>query len=862
MTFLFTDIEGSTRLYHELGDAYVAVLEEHHRRLRAAIGAHHGVEVKTEGDAFFVAFADPADAVGTCLDAQRALAEDGWPHGAPVRVRMGVHTGPVNIVDNDYVGLSVHEAARVASAAHGGQVLVSEATAGLVDGRLPAAVELRDLGRHALKDFPQPRHLFQLTHPDLGLAFPPPRTLTARGHNLPSPAASFVGRASELAEVQRLVLGSDRLVSIVGSGGMGKSRLAIELGWSVLSWFTEGVWFVGLADVGGPAGIVPAMCDALGVVDTPGVALEDALRQRLSVGPTLLIADNLEHLPDAGPRLGDLLESCPPLTVLATSRERLRIAGEAAFSLEPLTLPNPSDAHEVVAASDAVRLFTDRATAITPSFVIDALTAPAVIEICHRLDGVPLALELAAARVFDMPVSVLAARLGAALDVLTEGERDLPTRQQTLRATLAWSHDLLKPDARDLLASMSVFAGGATVPAIQAVHRGPDVPRLLDSLADANIVRHGATRWWMLETVRQFAAEQLAASGLAEARVAAHVEWALMLASDAAPRLTGPDQAEWLDTLEIEQPNLDGAMERAAPPERLAIAARLIRYWSARGHWTAGRAALDAALAGEGGEPADRAEALMGAGHLAMRQLDLDAAAERLAAGAELAESEGRLVIAAHCHNQLGELARIDGDPKGEVVEKRLALGFAREAGDVRTTAVVLGDLAVGRVRGHDPAAALTLFVEALGLHRQAGSLLDIAQTLVNIGTVHLALGAVQPARSAVTESIEIAGGLGDERTLANARGTLARIELADGHLAAGVELALQQFSFAERAGDLESGLRAFELMLAMTPSSGLTKDVAQRLSVMGVDAGVHEMVGHVARLFDAAVASRPDLPI
>src|SRR5581483_299748 len=278
-------------------------------------------------------------------------------------------------------------------------------------------------------DFSEPRRLFQLTHPSLGLAFPPPRTLSTPGHNLPSPPASFVGRTAELAHVQRLVLGDNRIVSLVGTGGIGKSRLAIEVGWSVLSWFTEGVWFVGLADAAGPRNLIPMICAALGVVDVPGTTLEESLRQRLSSGPIMLIADNLEHLPDAHPILQSLLDACPPLTVLATSRERLHLPDEVPVAVEPLTLPSAAGHLD---ESDAARLFIERARAMDPGFDADGATGAAVVDICRRLDGVPLALELAAARVFDMPVTDLAARLGSALEVLTEGEVDLPTRQQTL----------------------------------------------------------------------------------------------------------------------------------------------------------------------------------------------------------------------------------------------------------------------------------------------------------------------------------------------------------------------------------------------------------------------------------------------
>ena len=797
MTFLFTDIEGSTKLFHELGDTYMAVLEEHHRRMRAAIVDHHGVEVKTEGDAFFVAFEQPSDAVGACLAAQLALGvEEGWPHGRVVKVRMGVHTGPVSIVDDDYVGLSVHEAARIAAAAHGGQVLVSEDTAGLVGGCMPPLSDLRDLGRHALKDFPEPRRLFQLTHPGLGLAFPPLRTLTARGHNLPSATASFVGRAAEVASIQELLLGDARLVSLIGSGGMGKSRLAIEAGWSLLSWFPEGVWFVGLAPVSGPAGVLPVICDALGVADTPGTPREDSLRQRLAVGSILLIVDNLEHVLDAATVLSDLLASCPPLRMLATSRERLRLRGEHVMQIEALALPPAGAAPDEVLRSDAGRLFTDRATAHLAGFALDPGSAPAVIEICTRLDGVPLALELAAARTFDMPVAELASRLGAALDVLTEGERDLPTRQQTLRATVAWSYELLKPAAQELLCALSVFPGGSNLEAIQKVDPSAKAA-VLDTLVEASLLRQsdparvGPVRWWMLETVRQFAAERLAEAGLTAKLVASHAAWALALADRAAPELVGPDQAQWLDTLEADHANLNAAIERASASTRLAIAARLIRFWSIRGHWTEGRQLLDVALGDAGlagdGDPSDRAEALLGAGHLAMRQLDIDQAVPRLRECAELAEELGLDALAANALNQLGEVALSQGDSTEATSQKSRALALAREAGDQRLTAMIINDLARLTFVIDGASAAIPFFQEAVSGLRQIGAHRNVAEALSNLALCQSQTGDLVSARAAMEQVLAVAEELGDGLIRARGLSVMGEIELEAGNADEGI---------------------------------------------------------------------------
>ena len=849
MTFLFTDIEGSTKLYHELGDGYLAVLEEHHRRMRAAIAGHGGVEVKTEGDAFFVAFADAADGIAACFDAQTSLAvAAGWPHAKPVKVRMGLHTGPVSIVEDDYVGLSVHEAARVAGAAHGGQVLVSEDTAGLASGRLPPDVALRDLGRHALKDFPEPRHLFQLTHPSLPLAFPPLRTLTARGHNLPTAPASFVGRAEESAAVHKLVLGEHRLVTLIGSGGIGKSRLAIESGWSLLSWFPEGVWFVGLAAISGPAGVVPAMCDALGVLDAPGISQDDALRQRLSAGPVLLIVDNLEHVLDAAVILADLLAACPPLKILATSRERLRLRGEHLIAVEPL------------AGTDATTLFVDRAQANQPSFSVDDNSRDTVARICERLDGVPLALELAAARLFDMDLATLASRLDAALDLLTEGERDLPTRQQTLRTTVAWSYDLLKPAAQHLLRAMSVFAGGATEAAVSAVVDGP-IP--LQVLVDASLLRQsdpartGAARWWMLETVRQFAAEQLVEEGEEDATVGAHAEWALALAADAAPQLIGPDQAAWMDVLEQDRLNLNLAVERADEKTRVAIAARLIRFWSTRGHWTEGRRLLDLALAGTGDE-ADRAEALMGAGHLAMRQFDFETARTLLAHGAGLAERLGLESLAAHCYNQLGEVAAMSGDQEGAVAIKERALDLARRSGDDRTVAIILADLGWRLLSADEYDRALTSFTGAMGIYRDSGDTGLHVRTLLGAVNCHIGLEHYDTALTSICEAEDINEDLADRQVEMQTLIGRGNIALRTGEVGVGRDRLREAFDVAEELGDLNGTIQALRPLTATPHPDESTIDLVTRAATMASRAGREDVAAGLREFVAEARAVRP----
>ncbi len=584
VTFVFTDIEGSTKLFHELGDNYITVLEEHHAILRTAIEAHAGVEIKTEGDAFFVAFEGVAQAVLACRDAQLGLAAHPFSHGRPVRVRIGIHVGDVAIVDDDYVGLSVHEAARIAGAAHGGQILVSEdvvRAAGSIDG-----VAFHDLGRHVLKDFPDPRHLFQVTAAGLDSVFEAPRTLTARSHNLPASPTELIGRTSELREIQRVLVGGSRLVSITGGGGFGKSRLAIEAGWSLLSWFREGVWFVPLATVTEEADIVPTINRVLNIPDEPGSEPIELLVARLNKGPTLLVLDNLEQLGDGVVFIADLLAACPSLAVLATSRERLRLRGETELAIDGLQ------------PDEALALFAERAEANNPCVPLDTPEQiAAMTELAAKLDGLPLALELAAARVRDEPPTALVGQLDRSLELLTEGERDLPARQRTLRSTIAWSHDLLDTDERRTFELLALFAGGVPLPAFAAVARAVGVDDagieiVLDRLVDKALVRkaevrgpHDPRRWWLLETIRQFAAERL--SGREEhLRIgrAAHARWFAEWMADGAPSL---DQATRFDLVARDIDNLRLALA-AETGGRARLAANLSPFWEVRGHWHEG----------------------------------------------------------------------------------------------------------------------------------------------------------------------------------------------------------------------------------------------------------------------------------
>jgi len=540
VTFLFTDIEGSTRLLHELGERYAEALAEHRRLLREAFAAHGGVEVDTQGDAFFIAFARASDALAAADDAQRALAP------GPVRVRMGIHSGEPVVTDEGYVGLDVHRAARICSAAHGGQTVVSESTRAMLD----AGADLKDLGLHRLKDLTEPAKLFQLRDGE----FPPLRSLNAT--NLPAQPSPLVGRERELVELQAL-LRDLRIVTLTGPGGSGKTRLALQAAAELVEDFPDGVFWTSLAAVTDPELVLPTVEQTLGA--------KVPLPEHVDEKRMLLLLDNLEQVIDCAPSLSGLVSACPNLHLLVTSREVLRIEGERDYAVEPLS------------QEDAVTLFQERA----------ALTEPleAVRDICRRLDGLPLAIELAAARTRLLPPDELRGRLERALPVLTRGRRDAPERQQTLRATIEWSYDLLEDAERGLFARLAVFVGGFTLEAAEAVaDAGLDS---LQSLVDKSLVRFANQRFWMLETIREYASERFQATGDASDVAERHARFYLTLVEEPERQMIqGKARERWIERATADFDNLRVALSwshESGRPELVSrFAVALWAIWSVR----------------------------------------------------------------------------------------------------------------------------------------------------------------------------------------------------------------------------------------------------------------------------------------
>jgi predicted ATPase/class 3 adenylate cyclase len=579
VTFLFTDIEGSTRLLSQLHDGYADVLDDHHRAVRAAVAEHGGQEVHTEGDAFFVAFARATDAIAAAVAAQRALAAHRWPEGVDLRVRMGLHTGEAAVRADDYVGMDVHRAARICSAAHGGQVLVSSATHELVVAELAAGVALDDLGEHRLKDLDRPVRLYQIVADELAAGFPPPRSeAPANGASVLTPAPNrTIGRDDDVrAIVARIRGGGVRLLTLTGPGGVGKTRLAVEAARAMEPDYADGARFVSLAPLNRHEDVAQAIVTALGIVALSGESSEQAVTRFLGAKHLLLVVDNLEHVLGAASFIGGLVGACPTLTAVATSREPLAVQAEVRYPVGTL------------AADAAVALFDERAHAHDPGFHADEGTAQDVAEICRRVDGLPLAIELAAARCALLSPAEIAERLDAALGA---GPRDAPARQRTLRATIDWSHDLLDDDERACFARFGVFAGGATVEAAEAV-TGADLDTLDGLVAKSLLVRRpgpdGPTRLLMLETVRAYAAERFAARPDAEIVRERHCDHFLAVAErhGADRALWGRDGRAHAATLDAESDNLGGALAWAVDRRHSELALRLVAalgpYWRSR----------------------------------------------------------------------------------------------------------------------------------------------------------------------------------------------------------------------------------------------------------------------------------------
>jgi len=757
----------------------------HNRMVREQIEVAGGRVFKTVGEASRAVFADTSAALAAAVAIQRAADTEPWPPwppGPPIKVCIALHAGACAERDGDYFGPVVNRVARLLAAGHGGQVLVSGAASELLDGRLPGGIGLRDLGEHHLKDLGHAERVFQATGPGLDRGFGPLRSLDdpALRHNLPSQATSFVGRAAELAELRSLVLRGSRLVTIVGPGGIGKSRLALQVAAEALDGAGDGVWLVELAPVGEPELVARTVAAVLQVREEQGRPMLDSLVDAIGGRYLLVVLDNAEHVLGAAAKLADaMMRCCPRACLLVTSREPLGISGEHVFRVSPLAVP-PADlaAPGRLAAFESVQLFAERASMHRQGFALDEGNAAAVAAVCVRLDGIPLALELAAARLGSLSVPEISARLDQRFRLLTGGSRTALPRHQTLRALIDWSYDLLNPEERIVLDRLSVFAGGWTLEAADAVISAGDTGEwlVLDRLAalvGKSLVQaeevHGSTRYRLLETVRQYAAERLAlrpGPELGDTR-AAHRDHYLALVETADTHLRGRDEAVWLDRLEVEFDNIRAALafsvgdpDSAEPGLRLAAGLRW--FCNMRGRAGEVLGALNVLL-----ERPDariltraRARALTVSCHL-LNHFGDDSTIPSLAGEAlRIARGLPDDALAADAVSQLCWFRFERGDLPAALAQIDEAVGLARTTGDPRLIADLLGRRAVFKVEAGQLDAALADNQEVLTLSRAAGDNYRLAITLANLGMDELAAGELRAARAHLQEASTLADNL------------------------------------------------------------------------------------------------------
>jgi len=805
VTFLFTDIEGSTRLAQALGAGWPPLLERHRQIARAAWAAHDGTEIGTEGDSFFVVFERAAEAVAAAVATQRGLAAEQWPQDAAVRVRMGMHSGEGLVSGGSYVGLDVHRAARIAGAGHGGQVLVSASTRSLVETALPEGVSLREMGEHRLKDLSRPERIWGLTIEGLPSDFPPLGTLNAVPNNLPTQLTSFLGRAREIAEARQLLI-DGRLLTLTGPGGTGKTRLALQIAADATDRFPDGIYFVPLGTIGQADLVLPTIAQAVGLVD-PGMEPLQRLAEHIGDRCFLLVLDNFEQVSDAAPGIAELLIRAPRISALVTSRSPLRVYGEREYPVPPLGVPDPRHLPDLEQFStfESVALFVERAMAVRPDFAITSANAPAVAEICVRLDGLPLAIELAAARVRVLSPQAIMDRLGDRLALLSSGSRDVPERQQTLRGAIAWSHDLLEDDDRRVFARFSAFAGGATLDAIQAVVFDPgeraDALDAIASLVDKSLVRQetqadGEPRFRMLETIREYAIEQLDARGETEQQRERHAAWVLAFAERHASTVFGDEQRVALDAFERDHDNIRAAIAWAMTTGRVDTAMRVFaatwRFWQMRGYLAEGREQADRILAGptEGVDPEVRAAALEAAGGIAYWQADMGASQAWYAEALALARAAGD---DARTANALYNMSFAYALTEDEMEEARAiaieAVELYRRVGDEAGIGRALWGLANTYYFDRRDSAGIASAEEALQVFRRLGDRFMTAWSLYMIGLFNLPIDRAV-ARRSFEEALPLFTTSGDKSGYGLIFDGFATLEYADGDVPRAVRLA------------------------------------------------------------------------
>ena len=741
-----------------------AALAWHDGIARSAVEGHGGLVVKTTGDGVHAAFDDPLDAVAASLELQRRLADSQGSCGLALSVRCGLHLGTAEHRDNEFFGTPVNRAARLMAAAHGGQVLLSQAVARRIVDHLNDDMTLRDLGMVRLRDLSTPEHVFQLMHPRLRAEFPPLRSMESTPNNLPEQATSFIGRGKELQALRRLLAGC-RLLTLTGAGGCGKTRLGLQVAADSLEQFPDGVWLVELAPLAEPGLVPKTVATVLGLKESANQAITQVLAEYLKDKRLLLLLDNCEHLLDGCAPLCDaLLRHAAHLKILASSREALAIAGEQLYRVPSLSLPGGEQAHtpQTLSRYESVQLFTDRALLVRADFQITARSASALASVCRRLDGIPLAIELAAARVRSLSVNEIDDKLDQRFRLLTGGSRTALPRQRTLRALIDWSYDLLGAAEQALFQRLSVFAGGWTLAAAEQVCAdetvGEDaVLELLTSLADKSLIlaeeRDGATRYWSLETMRQYARGRLTEGGGEAHWHDRHLAYFVALTRETEPLLKGAAVKTGLDRLETEHDNLRLALdwaesERGDAIAGLQIAAAVWWFWGARGHLREGRRRLSRLLvqAPDTQALAIRAKALRGAGALARAQADYVAAEALHRQGLEIRRSLGDQGGIALALGSLGVVAGEQGNYDAARALQEESLAIQRELGDRASVAMVLSNLSEIAYYQGDRATARARVEESLAIYRELENQWGIASSIHHLGKVALADGDLKQA--------------------------------------------------------------------------------------------------------------------
>lgn len=805
-TFLFTDIEGSTRLWENDPLGMKLALQRHDNILRQSILAHHGMIFKTVGDAFCATFNTPNDALAAALSAQRACLAEAW-QPASIRVRMALHTGAAEERGGDYFGQPVNRVARLVSAGHGGQILLSQACQELLRDDLPPLITLKDLGERRLKDLIRPERIFQVVGPGLPADFPALRTLEVFRHNLPIQNTSFIGREREIQLIKEH-LAQHRLVTLSGPGGTGKTRLSLQVGAEMVDAFEDGVWLVELAPVSEPERVLPAAATTFGLRTEQDSTIENSLINFLRDKELLLILDNCEHLVTAcAIFVQQVLQSCPRVTLLTSTREALSLPGEAIIHVPSLTLPGPQESQDPDRLSqfEAVRLFIERAETYSDGFQVSRQNAPAIAQICHRLDGIPLALELAAARVHVLSVEQIAARLDDRFRLLTGGSRSALPRQQTLRALIDWSYDLLSASERKILCWLSAFSNGWTLEAAEALGLAAGEPDSLDilislvnkSLVIAEAQPSGQTRYRMLETIRRYAMDRLQQSGATALARGAHLDYFLELTRQAESELWQAGTIAWLNRLEVEHDNLRAAIEwgfasrsPGIPAFALELACHISRFWQVRGHWQEAVERLTHLLK----QPASQLVT-----ELHARGFNELGKFYQLQGYPEKANPsfEQALTISRNCGSRVQEGFALSGLGQNEA-----ALAIFEAEGHMLGQIEALSNLGWIAVGAHQPQAGLDYYSRALALCRAHQHILGIANALISMYRIEIHAGNREKAKTTISEALQLYRQANDRPGILQAVSWLGGLYLGEGNLAEAASLIEETIEISKDTGN------------------------------------------------------------